>query len=64
MISDLRTKLERYESKVAHCMKAAQEARDEPGRAFYEELSHYYDELAADFRRVLAKRTGASLAAE
>ena len=64
MISDLRTKLERYESKAAHCMNAAQEARDEAGRAFYEELAHYYDALAADFRRVLAKRTGASLAAE
>jgi hypothetical protein len=64
VISDLRTKLERYESKAAHCMKAAQEARDEPGRAFYEELARYYDELAADFRRVLAKRTEASLAAE
>jgi hypothetical protein len=62
--SDLRTKLERYESKAAHCTKAAQEARDHAGRAFYEELAHYYDELAADFRRVLAKRTGASLAAE
>jgi hypothetical protein len=64
VISDLRTKLERYESKAAHCTKAAQEARDAAGRAFYEELAHYYDELAADFRRVLAKRTGASQAAE
>jgi hypothetical protein len=45
-------------------MKAAQEAPDEAGRAFYEELANYYDELAADFRRVLAKRTGVSLAAE
>jgi hypothetical protein len=45
-------------------MNAAQEARDDAGRAFYEELAHYYDELAADFRRVLAKRTGASSAAE
>ena len=63
-MSDLRTKLERYEAKAVHCMNAAQEARDDAGRAFYEELAHYYDELAADFRRVLAKRTGASLAAE
>ncbi|WLB58105.1 hypothetical protein [Bradyrhizobium japonicum] len=63
-MSDLRIKLERYELKAAHCMKAAQEAPDEAGRAFYEELANYYDELAADFRRVLAKRTGVSLAAE
>lgn len=63
-MSDLRIKLERYESKAAHCMNAAQEATDDAGRAFYEELAHYYDELAADFRRVLAKRTGVSWAAE
>jgi len=63
-MSDLRTKLERYECKAAHCMRAAQEAPDQAGRAFYEELARYYDELATDFRRVIAKQTEASLAAE
>jgi hypothetical protein len=63
-MSELRTKLERYERKAVHCMKAAQEAPDQAGRAFYEELARYYDELATDFRRVIAKQTEASLAAE
>ncbi|MBI5265194.1 MAG: hypothetical protein HY852_25655 [Bradyrhizobium sp.] len=64
MPSDLETKLEKYERKAAQCEKAAQEAKDEPGRAFYKGLARYYDELATDFRQVLAKRTAASLAAE
>jgi hypothetical protein len=63
-MSELRSKLERYESKAAQCTRAAQEATDEAGRAFYEGLAHYYDDLATDFRRVIAKRTAASLAAE
>jgi hypothetical protein len=45
-------------------MKAAQEAPDQAGQAFYEELARYYDELATDFRRVIAKQTASSLAAE
>jgi hypothetical protein len=64
VLSDLRTKLERYESKAAHCVKAAQEAPDEAGRAFYEELAHYYGDLATDFRRVLAKRSAPPLVPE
>jgi hypothetical protein len=64
MLDDLRTKLEKYEAKAARCEKAAQEATDEPKREFYEGLSRYYDRLAADFRRVIAKQSSASLAAE
>src|SRR5690242_21933567 len=59
--NDLQTKMERYETKATHCSKAAQEAPDEPGRAFYEELAQYYGELASDFRRVLAKRAGVAV---
>lgn len=64
MPGDLRAKVEKYEKKAAQYEKSAQEAKDEPGRAFYKGLARYYDELATDFRQVLAKRTAASLAAE
>jgi hypothetical protein len=57
--SELQTKLEKYESKVARCEKAAQDARGVRERAMYEELSRYYTELAADFRRAIAKRRAA-----
>jgi hypothetical protein len=55
--SELQTKLEKYEGKVAHCERAAQEARGE--RAMYEELSRYYTEIATDFRKAIAKRGAA-----
>jgi hypothetical protein len=57
--SELQTKLEKYESKVAHCEKAAQEARGVRERAMYEELSRYYTELVADFRKAIAKHHAA-----
>jgi hypothetical protein len=55
-MSELQTKLEKYESKVAHCEEAAQRARGVRERAMYEELSRYYSELATDFRKAIAKR--------
>jgi hypothetical protein len=55
VLGELQTKLEKYESKVAHCEKAAQEARGVRERAMYEELSRYYTELVADFRKAIAK---------
>ena len=64
MLSDLQTKLEKYERKAAQYEKSAQQASDGPERAFYQELARYCDELATQFRQVIAKRTGASLAAE
>jgi hypothetical protein len=64
MLTDLQTKLDRYETRAADCAKAARKTKGEHGRAFYEELAYYYTSLAADFRRVLAKRAGASVAAE
>ena len=64
MLSDLQTKLEKYELKAAQYEKAAQQAADGPNRALYQGLAHYCDELATKIRQVIAKRTGASLAAE
>ena len=56
MLDDLRVKLDRYVAKAAHCQRAAQEATDRSGRAFYEELADYYGSLASDFRLVIANR--------
>jgi hypothetical protein len=59
ILNDLRVKLDKYEAKAAHCQRAAQEATDEPGRAFYEELADYYGSLARDIRQVIANRKAA-----
>jgi hypothetical protein len=59
MLNELHVKMDRYETKAAQCEKAAQEAPDQPGRAFYAELAHYYSDLAADFRQVIGKRRNA-----
>jgi hypothetical protein len=64
VLSDLQTKLEKYERKAAQYEKMAQHATDGPDRAFYQGLARYCDELATKFRQVIAKRTDASLAAE
>lgn len=64
MLSELQTALEKYENKAARYRKAAQEATDERGREFYEVLYRYYLKLAMDFRKIIAKRTAGSLAAE
>jgi len=64
VLSDLQTKLEKYQRKAAHYEQAAQQAISGPDRAFYQELARYYDDLATNFRQVIAKRTSGSLAAE
>jgi hypothetical protein len=64
MLSDLQTKLEKYERKAARYEQAAQQAINGPDRVFYQGLARYCDDLATKFRQVIAKRTGASLAAE
>jgi hypothetical protein len=64
METDLQAKAEKYETKTAQCEEWARQATEGPERALYEELAHYYGGLARDFRRVIAKRTAASLAAE
>lgn len=64
VLSELQTKLEKYERKAADYGKAAQQAKSGADRAFYEGLACYCDDLAAKFREVIAKRTGSSMAAE
>jgi hypothetical protein len=64
VLSDLQTKLEKYERKAAQYEKMAQQAADGPNRAFYQGLARYCDELATKFRQVIAKRTDVSVAAE
>ena len=57
MVTDLKTKVEKYESKAAHCKESAQRAMAGPQRAIYEVLAGYYSGLAMDFRHVIEKRT-------
>jgi hypothetical protein len=56
MVTDLKTKVEKYESKAAHCKESAQQAMAGPQRAIHEVLAGYYSELAMDFRQVIEKR--------
>jgi hypothetical protein len=64
VLSDLQTKLEKYELKAAQYEQAAQQAVNRPDRALYQGLARYCDDLATNFRQVIAKRTDASLVAE
>jgi hypothetical protein len=64
VLGDLEARLERYERKAARYEEAAQQAAEGPERAFYQGLASYCDELAMQFRQIIAKRAEASLAAE
>jgi hypothetical protein len=64
VLDDLQAKLEKYEQKAARYETAAKQATTGADRALYQGLASYCDDLAAKFRQVIAKRTGASLAAE
>ncbi|SDS18884.1 hypothetical protein [Bradyrhizobium canariense] len=55
-MTDLETKVEKYESKTAQCKEWARQATDGYQRNFYEELAGYYGQVAADFRKVIAKQ--------
>ena len=59
MVTDLLTKVEKYETKAARCEESARQAPDEPERAFYQELANYYGAVATDFRHVIEKRKAA-----
>jgi hypothetical protein len=59
MVTDLQTKVEKYEAKAAQCEESARQATDGHQRALYEVLAHYYGELATDFRQVIEKRKAA-----
>ena len=56
VVTDLQTKVQKYETKAAQCEEHARQASDGPQRAFYEVLAHYYGRLATDFRQIIAKR--------
>ena len=58
MVTDLQTKVEKYETKAAQCEQSARQAPDEPERAFYQELANYYGAVATDFRHVIEKTEG------
>ena len=59
MMADLQTKAEKYRTKAAKCEETAQRAKVGPHRALYEELAHYYGELATNFQQVIEKRKAA-----
>jgi hypothetical protein len=58
-MTDLQTKVEKYETKAAQCEEWVRQATDGPQRALYEVIARYYAELAADFRQVMEKRKAA-----
>jgi hypothetical protein len=55
-MTDLQTKVEKYETKAAQCNARVAQATEGPQRAFYEVLANYYGGLATDFRQVIEKR--------
>lgn len=56
MMTDLQTRVAKYETKVARCEEWVRQAKDRPRRAFYEALARYCGELATNFRQVIEKR--------
>jgi hypothetical protein len=58
-MTDLQTKVEKYETRVAQCEEWALQATVGPQRDLYEVLAHYYRELATNFRQVIEKRKAA-----
>jgi len=59
MVTDLQTKVEKYEARALQCEEHAREARDKAERGFYEGLAAYYASLATDFRKIVEKRSAA-----
>jgi hypothetical protein len=59
MVTDLQTKVEKYETKAAQCEAWARQATEGPQRAFFQVLADYYGELATNFRQVIEKRKAA-----
>jgi hypothetical protein len=56
MMTELQTKVEKYETKAARCEERVREAKDGPQRDFYEVLARYYGGLAVSFRQIMEKR--------
>jgi hypothetical protein len=59
MVTDLQTKVEKYEARASQCEEHARGAADKAEQGFYEVLAGYYSSVATDFRKILEKRTAA-----
>jgi phage shock protein A len=57
VVTDLQTKVEKYEARATRCQEQAQAAIDKAQQNFYEVLAGYYSGLATDFRKIIEKRT-------
>jgi hypothetical protein len=57
VVTDLQTKVEKYESRASRCEEQARAATDKAQQTFYEVLAGYYSSLATDFRKIIEKRT-------
>ena len=56
VVAELKTKVEKYETKASRCEQQARAATDKAAKGFYEVLASYYGSLATDFRKILEKR--------
>jgi hypothetical protein len=56
VVAELKTKVEKYETKASRCEQQAQAATDKAEQTFYEVLAGYYGSLATDFPQDLEKR--------
>jgi hypothetical protein len=56
MVTELQTKMEKYENRAADYEEQARQMADGPQRAFCEVLAGYYSGLATDFRKIIEKR--------
>ena len=57
VVTDLQTKVEKYEARATRCQEQAQAATDKAQQNFYEVLAGYYSGLATDFRKIIERRT-------
>ena len=57
VVTDLQTKVDKYESRAFRCEEQARAATDKAQQSFYEVLAGYYSSLATDFRKIMEKRS-------
>ena len=58
VVAELKTKVEKYETKASRCEQQARAATDKAEQSFYEVLAGYYGSLATDFRKNSREATG------
>jgi hypothetical protein len=58
-MTDLQTRLERFESDAAECEIIARLATDRAKRELYSRLALHYRELVADMRKAIATKNAA-----